>query len=104
VAAKHIHSDAHGGQIIFDIDAATPNPDGSYTWNIIGVGAISAADIVNLIKNGDAYLNVHTATYPNGEIRGNFHLTAASQTFTPPTRWELVSRRDPDSHCLLLEL
>jgi hypothetical protein len=39
---------------------------------------------VNVIKNGDAYLNVHTATYPNGEIRGNFHLTAASQTFTPP--------------------
>ena len=84
VSAKHIHSDAHGGQIIFDIDVATPNPDGSYTWNIVGVGAISAAAIVNLIKDGDAYLNVHTATYPNGEIRGNFRLTAASQTFTPP--------------------
>jgi hypothetical protein len=38
VAAKHIHSDAHGGQIIFDIDAAPQNPDGSYTWNIIPSG------------------------------------------------------------------
>jgi hypothetical protein len=84
VSAKHIHSDAHGGQIIFDIDTAPTNPDGSHTWNIVAVGAISAADVVNVIKNGDAYLNVHTATYPNGEIRGNFHLTAASQTFTPP--------------------
>ena len=84
VSAKHIHSDAHGGQIVFDIDTAIVNPDGSYTWTIAPVGAISSADIRNLIKNGDAYLNVHTATYPAGEIRGNFRLTAASINFTPP--------------------
>ncbi|MEO5741087.1 MAG: DUF1800 family protein, partial [Vicinamibacterales bacterium] len=85
VSAKHIHSDAHGGQIVFDIDTAIPNADGSYTWTIVAAGAISAADIVTLIKNGDAYLNIHTPSYPAGEIRGNFRLTAASTTFTPPS-------------------
>ena len=84
VTGEHIHSGAHAGAIIFDIDDATPNADGSYTWNIVGVGAISAANIVTLIKNGDAYLNIHTTMYLSGEIKGYFSLQAASQTFTPP--------------------
>jgi uncharacterized protein (DUF1800 family) len=84
VSAAHIHSDAHGGAIIFDIDDATPNADGSYTWEIMGAGALSAADVVQVIKTGQAYINVHTVNYPAGEIRGNFRLQAASQTFTPP--------------------
>ncbi|MEO8352879.1 MAG: DUF1800 family protein, partial [Chthoniobacteraceae bacterium] len=84
VTSKHIHSDAHGGQIIFDIDDATPQQDGSYVWDIVAAGAVSASDIINLIKAGDAYLNIHTAVYPAGEIRGNFLLQAASQTFSPP--------------------
>jgi uncharacterized protein (DUF1800 family) len=88
VTAKHIHSDAFGshpqGEIIFDIDVATPQPDGSYVWSIAPTGTFSAADCVTAIKQGYAYINVHTATYPNGEIRGNFRLAAASQTFTPP--------------------
>lgn len=84
VTAKHIHSDAHGGAIIFDIDDFQPNLDGSYTWDIVPAGAITAADIVNVIETGQSYLNVHTATYPAGEIRGNLKLAAASQVFTPP--------------------
>ncbi len=88
VTAKHIHSDAFGshpqGEIIFDIDVATPQPDGSYVWSIAPTGTFSAADCVTAIKQGYAYINIHTATYPNGEIRGNFRLAAASQTFTPP--------------------
>ena len=81
---EHIHSGAHGGSIIFDIDTVPQNPDGSYTWNIVGVGAITAQDIVNVIKNGDAYLNIHTANNPSGEIKGYFKLQAASQVFVPP--------------------
>ena len=84
VASKHVHSDTHAGAIIFDIDDVVPNQDGSVTWDIIGVGAISAADIVNVIKSGAAYINIHTANYTAGEIRGNFRFQAASQTFTPP--------------------
>ena len=83
-SGRHIHAANHGGNIIFDIDTETPNADGSYTWNIAPVGAISVQDILNEIHGGTAYLNIHTATYPAGEIRGFFALQAASQTFTPP--------------------
>src|SRR4030095_7783348 len=84
ITGERVHSDSHGGSIIFDIDEFPRNADGSYTWDIIGVGAISAADIVDVIKSGQAYLNIHTANYPAGEIRGNFRFQPASQTFSPP--------------------
>ncbi len=93
VVAKHLHSDADGGLIFFDIDAATPDADGGYSWNITPVNGIAdkdgdgdsdAADIVKIIENGNCYINVHTANYPAGEIRGNFRLAAGSQSFSPP--------------------
>ena len=93
VTAKHLHSDADGGQIFYDIDDFTPDADGGYSWNITPVAGITdkdgdgdsdAADIVKLIENGDCYINIHTASYPAGEIRGNFRFAAGSQTFNPP--------------------
>lgn len=90
---KHIHSGADAGLIIFDIDDATPEADGSYVWTIAAVaglldkdgnGTSDAADVVKLIENGDAYLNIHSAMYPAGEIKGFYRLQAGSQTFTPP--------------------
>jgi hypothetical protein len=62
--------------VIFDIDGAhmmvaifcISSPSGQF-----------AADIVNVIKNGDAYLNVHTATIRTVNPR-KLPLTAASQT------------------------
>lgn len=87
--AAHIHADTYKnknpqGQIIFDIDAAIPEPDGSLVWDIVPSGALSAADIVEIIKEGKAYINIHSAMYPNGEINGHFTLAEGSQTFTPP--------------------
>ena len=87
VTSQHVHSDAWNGnpsQIVFDIDDAEPQLDGSYAWDIIGAGALSAAQIVQVIKDGASYINIHTANYPAGEIRGNFRFQAASQTFTAP--------------------
>src|SRR4029453_17470209 len=72
------------GQIIFDIDDADPQQDGSYIWDLAAAGDLSAGEIVQIIKEGAAYINIHTANYPAGEIRGNFRLQAGSQTFTPP--------------------
>lgn len=85
--AAHIHGPADPGQsagILFDIDTATPNPDGSYTWTLVDVGGHTVAQQVSYIKSGKTYINVHTAAYPNGEIRGQFNLVTGSQTFTPP--------------------
>lgn len=89
VTAKHIHADTYKaknlqGQIVFDIDAATPEADGSYVWTIAPSGPLTTADLVEIIKEGKAYLNVHTINYPAGEISGHFTLANGSSTFTPP--------------------
>ncbi len=102
VTNQHIHADGYPltSNIIFDIDAASPNQDGSYSWDIVATGTISYANIITAIKSGAAYINIHTASYPSGEIRGNFRLAAASQTFTPPapqTWTDPESAGNPDS-------
>jgi uncharacterized protein (DUF1800 family) len=96
ITSQHIHTDpylAKPSTIVFDIDTpATPGdglitsgPDaGGYKWTINAVGTLSAAEIREIIKQGKAYINLHTAAYPNGEIRGNYTLANGSRTFTPP--------------------
>ncbi|HET6409423.1 MAG TPA: DUF1800 family protein, partial [Chthoniobacteraceae bacterium] len=92
LTSQHIHSDPYLGNpstILFDIDDPATSgdglqPDGSYKWTIASVGTLSAADIREIIKQGKAYINLHTAAYPSGEIRGNYTLAVGSRTFTPP--------------------
>ena len=83
VTGEHIHSGVDAN-IIFDIDDATPNSDGSYTWVIADASPHTAAAIKAQIKAGNTYLNIHTSNYLPGEIKGFFKLQAASQTFTVP--------------------
>ena len=87
MTGEHIHCDPYlnnPSQIMFDIDVATPQPDGSYVWNIGPSGTLSAADIVEIIREGKAYINIHTVNYPGGEINGHFTVAEGSQTFTLP--------------------
>lgn len=83
ITGMHIHGP--GGQILFDIDAATPQSDGSYIWLIVPVGSWTVADIVGFIKSGQTYLNIHTAAYPSGEIKGNFTFASGGQSPPAPT-------------------
>ncbi len=87
--AYHIHTQTVGinpSQIVFDIDDIDKfhpelrTADGGYIWNIVDVGTWTASGIVSAILTGQTYLNVHTVTYPNGEIRGNFTPVSGSQT------------------------
>jgi uncharacterized protein (DUF1800 family) len=91
--AYHIHADALDathpqGEIILDLDDVDTfhpeliTPDGGYIWNITATGSLSAAQIIQVIESGKAYLNVHSVNYPAGEIRGNFGLVDGSQS--PP--------------------
>lgn len=82
LTGSHIH--APDGQIIFDIDDATPAADGSLTWNIVSTGAWTRAQILAALRAGQCYLNLHTANYPSGEIKGYFRVASGSITFTPP--------------------
>ena len=92
ITSQHIHTDpylTHPSTIVFDIDTPeTPGdglqPNGSYIWTITPKGTLSKADIVEIIKQGKAYINLHTALYPAGEIRGNYTLANGSRTFTAP--------------------
>lgn len=87
VTGQHIHSDAYlnnPSQIIFDIDTAQPQPDGTYIWDIVPRGTLSADDIREILREGKAYINLHTSRYPGGEINGHFTLVSGTRSFTPP--------------------
>jgi uncharacterized protein (DUF1800 family) len=83
ITGLHVH--AADGSILFDVDSATPQPDGTLIWVFVPVGSFTVADILNQIKTGQTYLNVHTAQYPNGEIKGFFNLSTGAQTAPVPT-------------------
>ncbi len=94
----HVHNDAFltfPSSIMYDPNAppsgSGPLPDNnppgftSHKWVIPAmVGPMTKSQVVELIKQGKAYINLHTAAYPNGEIRGNFTLANGSKTFSPP--------------------
>ncbi|HYN20951.1 MAG TPA: DUF1800 family protein [Thermoanaerobaculia bacterium] len=82
LTGAHIH--APDGQIIFDLDDAAPEPDGSMTWTIVAAGTWSRPQILAALHAGQCYLNLHTASFPNGELKGLFRLANGSVTFTPP--------------------
>ncbi len=92
ITSQHIHTDPYltkPSTIVYDIDTPTNpadglQPDGSHKWTIEAVGTLSKSDIIEIIKQGKAYINLHTAAYPAGEIRGNYTLANGSRTFTPP--------------------
>ena len=83
ITSMHIH--AADGTILFDLDDATPQPDGSLIWVFEQVGSFSVADIINLIKTGQTYLNLHTALYPTGEIKGFYNISTGAQVVPEPT-------------------
>ena len=88
ISGMHIHGPADPGQsggVLFDIDATTPQPDGTYIWVFAPTGTNSVADIVNAIQSGRTYINIHTGMYPTGEISGFFHLSTGAQTAPIPT-------------------
>ncbi len=82
VTGMHIHGPTG---ILFDVDTAIPQPDGTYIWVITQVGSFTVADIIAALKAGQLYFNIHTAAYPSGEISGFFHLSTGAQVAPVPT-------------------
>ena len=71
-------------ELLFDISAAKPRSDGSYLWKIKPTGTLAAADILEILNEGKANINIESTAFPAGEINGHFTLANGSQTFTPP--------------------
>jgi uncharacterized protein (DUF1800 family) len=87
VTGEHTHGPADpgtNGQILFDIDSATPEADGSFVWTFVPVGTATVPQIVDAIRTGRVYLNIHTSSHPTGEIRGHFGLATGGTVFVPP--------------------
>ncbi len=87
VTGEHIDNDPYlnvPSLIIFDISAATPQPDGSYLWNITSVGGLMPSDILQILNQDKAYITILTANYPDGELTGHFEKITGSSSFTPP--------------------
>jgi hypothetical protein len=81
VFAAHIHTGAQGANgpvrvTFFNVPQASPLSvsdkhvlaEGTFTAsNVSGIGF---GDLLTAIRNGTAYVNVHTTQFPGGEIRG----------------------------------
>lgn len=72
------------GRVLFDVDAAEPDVLGNYTWTFADIGSHSAAEIAAAVTGGHAYLEMSTAAFPGGEVKGTFYPVAGSQFFIPP--------------------
>jgi uncharacterized protein (DUF1800 family) len=83
IIAQHIHGP--DGGILFDIDTAPPDASGGRLWTLVPVGTMTVADIVAALLAGQCYVNLHTAAYPKGEVKGFLNVTNGSVTFTPPS-------------------
>ena len=84
VVAAHIHSGAAGvnGPIrVFFFGGGSPNPGGPVTFTDKGilvqgtftaanVTGVSFSELLNQMRNGQCYTNVHTSQFPGGEMRG----------------------------------
>ena len=82
VTAAHIHKGKLGenGPVVATLFKT--NSPSARTNGVLSQGTITSAklegplagkhlsDLINMINNGDAYVNVHTQANPNGEIRG----------------------------------
>src|SRR5262249_7350499 len=44
----------------------------------------SVADVLEIIKEGKAYINIHTVNFPGGEINGHFTLANGAPSFSAP--------------------
>ncbi len=84
--ASHIHGPAPVG-VNAGVLVALPGPAATF-GTLSGVVAVTPT-IVGHMLAGNTYVNIHTSTYPGGEIRGQVMLDA---TPTKTTTWGRIKR------------
>ena len=88
ITQKHLHDQRSvpgpATAILFDLDSHPADSQGVYHWTFAPTGNHTVADEIAAITSGNLYLNLHTAAYPSGEIKGYFYPAIGSQFFTPP--------------------
>lgn len=99
VTAAHIHVGAAGtnGPIIFSlfesflgVPFVSPRSGSLTAFNLQArpeAGISSFADAINAILAGNAYINVHTTAFPDGEIRGQLQQTSIGSATVVDGTW-----------------
>lgn len=84
----HIHQAIAGtaGPVIVDFAQSAADPN---LWEPVAGGMLTAEQ-VNALLDGQLYVNVHSAAYPAGEIRGQIRPTNIQVVHTPMTGDEVV--------------
>lgn len=71
VSAAHIHGRAAVGVNAGVMVPFSPEPTGTGFTGVLDEGTFEVTDeVLDAILAGETYVNVHTNTYPGGEIRG----------------------------------
>jgi uncharacterized protein (DUF1800 family) len=92
-SAEAINSDpylSYPGELIYDISASSPQPNGSYQWIITATSPLGVSDIDEIIREGKASILIESTAFPNGELGGHFTVANGSQSFVappPPPSW-----------------
>jgi hypothetical protein len=95
-SAAHIHCCAVAGtnaSVVLTFSSADLFPIGetsgsfSHTYDLAtSLTGISAADFIGGLEAGDAYTDIHTTTFPSGEIRGQILSPAVPE----PSTWAML--------------
>jgi len=82
--AAHIHGPAAPGQNAPPLFSLPEGTFGDLLWIFAPTAGLSEQDQVTALKTGRLYVNVHSANYPNGEIRGQLVIVPGSAPPPPP--------------------
>ncbi len=80
-SAAHVHGPADPGVSASPVKDIPREPFSNFVWTFAPVGSLSVQDQVNALKGGRLYINVHSANYPNGEIRGQFFPAGTNDSY-----------------------
>ena len=81
--AAHVHGPADPGVSAPPLYSVPMGSFGDVNWVFEPTAGLSVADQVDALKTGRLYINVHSTNYPNGEIRGQYRITATGGVEPP---------------------